>query len=93
MFIMLQLVQKMKQPLISNTVKKKGDFDIVEERDLLCLDSQYMNSDSEEELMNSEAQSSSDFQRDLDFGKKKNRGERRDGGSLIRNRSATICSN
>ena len=52
-----------------------------------------MNSDSEEELMNSEAQSSSDFQRDLDFGKEKNRGERRDGGSLIRNRSATICSN
>jgi hypothetical protein len=35
------------------------------------LDSQYINSDPDDELINSDAHSNNDFQKDVDFGKTK----------------------
>lgn len=68
MFIMFPLVGRMKQ-LIINVVREEIFFSMFANE--YRIDSQYTNSESEEELINSEAHSTSDFQKDLDFGKRR----------------------
>ncbi len=55
----------MKQQIINsvrNILKTKASLTFL-------LDSQYINSDPDDELINSDAHSNNDFQKDVDFGK------------------------